>query len=911
MGEVVNSKQVFFIGAWRAQQYTDQLLKQISRQISSKKGFLTDLKITTEGLELHMYNANGQITRHDKIALENIVDFIDNKYSTTCTLAIVRDKQQKLYTVFVFICKSDKDAAVLIQLFKDTKGQLSGEGYNFDLTPKGHNWLLQEKSEPTVHKSVNGDIKVFPVNSLQESSVRVNRTEGTDAGFNMSADTHSRTSVKSSSTEVREELSNLADEVRGIKRLLEGSRGRAKFENHYGYRILSGKKSHIVPVTTKINEPKENVQPAPVPVSKNGTIVYGRSSNHIRYPDGQQRVIVTRGSVPRSTRRYRSDGHVLSVSPTRAAYTKRVYESRNPYAESSEGKTPAQPVQQVRYVTQQPPVLIPRIRSRGSTLSYGSDVVHKSIENVYRSRPSRRVYLPPHPTSPVFPAEAIYTHEVRGSKHTPHAKEILVQKQVNGQSTVHVKYDPEVRTFYDSNENEIGSKGDNDPNISTNVNVSVIENLDDKERRQEDKGYVVANVPTLIVQSENEISRSAPMGEANVHVVRVESNKSINQEQTGSIGNGVYHVKAEHANGFTNGTRNNEDIVVIQSNADEFRSDYITTGTGSEQQIHDVVNDTYDATEDVDVNDDPEETGLFESYVKKPEEYEEQTENIVVEKAVRYHEDDGDVQVTVTETEQSGEVSAENISEPRDQEDNEGLFGAYTESPEEFDEPKSTIIAERTFRYHDDERERTEDDDNETSDNEKHVRYNENVEQIPVNGNDIHVDFEERNLQATYEADEPIETTEFGMTHAVTDRVQQLNAKTRTDSVTSDKEGDEEEEYKLDMDALKVYTSTPDVVIIESNGDRKVESVTRDMDRVSITDDVIEDITDSSTMRDIQRSSLDIQDDVKDIAMSDKVKLPVTDDDLQAFAARKMEGTSIHDDIVDEIRTRGENTVLF
>ena len=267
MSEVTVSKSVFFIGAWRTQAVTDNLIRQISSQILSKKqkekqkGYTTTLTLTSGGLELLIQNQSGKPTRTDKIPLENIIDFIGNKYSSTCILAIVKDKQK--LTVFVFLCSSERDAGDMVQSFGIIKKRLSGEGYNLNLTPKGTNWIIKTKGNEEadnvniVNNTAVEHVETIVINGDNTESrvgeVRVLANGDLQHGV---ADSISH---ESSNAEFKDELVHITDEVKAIKIMLEEQKpDGANDSAQYGYRVVTEKPSHTY-VTTQ-NEHREVTQ---------------------------------------------------------------------------------------------------------------------------------------------------------------------------------------------------------------------------------------------------------------------------------------------------------------------------------------------------------------------------------------------------------------------------------------------------------------------------------------------------------------------------------------------------------------------------------------------------------------------------------------------------------------------------
>ena len=242
MAEVVVSKTVFFIGAWRTQEVTEKLLKQIASSLTSKKGFSTTLTLSQGGLELLIHDKAGHVTRTDKIPLQDIIDFIGSKYSKTCIHAVVKDRKNQ-FTVFVFSCSSERDAGDMVQTFTMIKKRLSGEGYNLHLTPKGTNWMLKTKAD-----SETGNVEhVSGVTVTKTENVVINggNTEGNIGEVRVLVNGDARPIVDNVShhtndSELKDELIHLSDEVKAIKLMIENQQPNTTYGvQQQGYRIVT------------------------------------------------------------------------------------------------------------------------------------------------------------------------------------------------------------------------------------------------------------------------------------------------------------------------------------------------------------------------------------------------------------------------------------------------------------------------------------------------------------------------------------------------------------------------------------------------------------------------------------------------------------------------------------------------
>lgn len=865
-GDSDKTKIVYFIGAWRTQQVSDQLLRQITNQITSKKKVATKLSILAEGLELLILNSNGQVTRKDKIALENIVDFINNKYCPTCTLAIVRDKQRKQYTVFVFQCRSDRDAASLIQNFKTTKQQLSGEGYNTNLTPKGKNWTLQQKSERT---ALNGDVRGRP--GIAAGNVTVINAEKQNGGVTVidTAERHdsiSRESIKTSNSEVKEELHHLADEVRDIKRLLQGSKGRTQFEKHYGYRIFQAPPISEMQRQPEYIEREVNVRAPEVKRSN----LYVKNEANTRYVEAAAPVLRVGNGVARSTRRYKTKGHfVTATSPTRAEYTKRVYDSTNPLLENG------QQIQSVKVVTRNAPsVLLPRSRVYQTQ---SSDTVQKNIEDVYRSRSLRKIYLPPSTNGNTV--EYVNSQMVQRLRPVP--QKPLETRELQ-QNTVHVKYSPEVRTYYDTTAA--------DTSVESKTSNESVRQIDDSFGVQQYDSVTDRNDNVIVVKTAAENYQNSTE-ERKQQVVYVKDDYESQQSEPEIIGGNIYHVRAEFREDFEKHNTEDENVTIIHTSeirAENKEDDEETDNTETADRAVAFRDRT------IDKKDDQDNIGLFGAYVKRPEDYDEPRDEVTAETSFRYNEDEFEIEESTVEKLQS-------------QNENGGLFEAYTKAPQEDGDRRYEVVQEAAVRNHENEMKLTENEIDEQeqpviqdipdSFEEKRVRYNEIVEEIPMVSNRSAETVESVHVTNVYSAESQqgheeefrneLSSVVSKIRHNYDEKIKEENA---FDADT--KESDEK--YEFDMSALQAYSVEPDIVIVESNNEKTIDTA------IFENDTVIDPEDEPSQFDDVKRTISDKRDSIENAKMGV----------LEEIRNRSEKLDYTKDEIL-EITSKTENTVLF
>ncbi|KAH3884787.1 hypothetical protein DPMN_008773 [Dreissena polymorpha] len=601
--ETKMSKTVLFAGSWRTRSVSDELLRHVS-QLSNKKSVVTNINFGPDGLEMSIMDNAGKVRRQKKIALENIMDFIGNKYNATFTLAIVRDQQHNYYSVYVFICRSDKDAAALIVSYKNLKQKLAGEGYNVGFTPNGNNWTF-------FTNAATNEIQNDDTAEIEEIRSKHSTAQTQQDREVRRQDSESRESIQSSV--VQDELQHLANEVRDIKRLLiRQSLGREKIEKHYAYRIAGSEQTTAgaVEQDARATARDQRIHPAyqhsvfdsRKPPDKK------QSVQNVSNPTVEYRRVER--AIPSIHIRHKTDHtqHVAGVIriPERE-YTKRVNGSKNPAA----GR-------QTKHMQTQVPfnVMTPNWRKTFAqkfkgrpTFSFGGDLVARNIEDVYKTRSLRRVIVLPQQTNPKTPQ---YENPVNVRLQNPTDHIVVPDFQ-------HVYYKPVEAHKNDNTEYDaVDADVENNFNISTIVNLSAGDDLDiDDNVLMNDEKYTSDSRRRLPSNEKVTYRNGEKVTENNTNVVTILLEKqsdiladsSHEQSLIKEKDSTVHYVRAERLDDFEQ-----------RQEIDTFNA---------EKDHEERKKTTYECL--------PENNGLFGAYAKHPEQ--EGNRLIKKTKAVRYHDD--------------------------------------------------------------------------------------------------------------------------------------------------------------------------------------------------------------------------------------------------------------------------------
>lgn len=860
-------------------------------------------------------------TRRDQFPLENIVDFIDNKFSTTCILALVHEKQQQTYNVFVFLCSSDRDAADLIKNFKTYKRQLRGEGYNVDVTSKGKNWVLTTKEQydtdeirTPVHQQ-NGNGNAIRVREKVEGNVIYVGMGGRNQVEN-----------DQSKSEFRDELYHIAGEIRDIKRMLNTnteqqeyqtqyqypqteiatqpvyverekaeipsfverranreSKGRLQFEKHYGYRIFGQTPSSNVQTvqtmerSTVPREIHENVIVTKQIEPKRQTVYLKKNKQSMK----KHFVSVTPTKTPSSVKSRSSYYTTASVPPSpgsNLSYTKRVYDSANPYLYATQ-RVYGQPGLTLVATNKKH-----RFRQRSplrKAISLGSDIVPRNIEDVYKHRTFRRIIVPPPAVSPSV-MEYVNVQSSQRAPSTVHVKSLDHVEHVEyldsfeDEQQVSAAYPP-IRGVYENREDHLHLHQDASfANISTNVNVSNDDGLDDNViLNGEDDDYrdvtneVERDGNVVIIRAGTEQAHSTYSHNSEPVHVETTYDDDDRQEEPRVYGGGVYHVQAVSVDEYENSKQYGGNVTIISAS---------------------------------------------DSHVVR-------NSPIASRAKIRNESINGDRERVIV-------TSSSHVTHSAYQDDG-GLFGAYTKRAGANDN-NSEIVATTSYKYHDDDDAKSKSDADDNADKHSSKSFDSHSTKSDVDEEgaiERHVHYSTEDVHIIDRGDESAgesdkeENSEHNFND--TDGIGNENNEDDNDGAhmnlpdEESSDNDEDENYTMDMDALKRSMEEPELQIVASSSSKVENSISytasHETDspsgsRFDYSHDRDRDDSDSETERDryngIESKIVDeVEEHVEETVTNGDSK---TSADRDAFARQFLD-----EDAIRLITNRSENSVLF
>ncbi|XP_041348933.1 uncharacterized protein LOC121368318 [Gigantopelta aegis] len=242
-------KDAYFIGMWKDDVVTDNIIKEVVKRSSADKGRRVKLRLTSEGLLISKPSVFQVSTKIDSIPIESMYFMTVNKHNPNCLLCIIRDTVHK-YNVLAFRCLTAVDAGELVKAFKSIRGDdmrmMKRDDGNWTLranssksTPRQMLDIVANK--PTNGVQPNGDAlrgyppdhhdDVDPISAEVESVTKGEKlffkgkslqNIGVQTHLHDDGDTMSEISDVSS---FKEELDYLSQELREVKYLLEKSTG--------------------------------------------------------------------------------------------------------------------------------------------------------------------------------------------------------------------------------------------------------------------------------------------------------------------------------------------------------------------------------------------------------------------------------------------------------------------------------------------------------------------------------------------------------------------------------------------------------------------------------------------------------------------------------------------------------------
>jgi len=819
------SKKTVFVGAWRAHAVNDLLLRQINSQLPNKKGVAALLTLSTQGLHMDILDYKGNVTKRDLIQLENIVDFIDNKYNTRCTLAIIRNRQLKHYTVCVFVCKNEKDAAALIRTFKQSKKHLTGEGYNVELAPSGKNWTLATKTEEENSKhdwpDRNGN---FKGHSIMESS----HIKHEDNKQHVSSHTSSTEMLAKHGEPNTVQVQHVHDVNRHVspvryrvasperyQRVASPERQQRYASPDRRYRVASPPR-HYRTVSQdsrpRMPSPDRHTQFIVYPANPQAHVHRSQDlASHVQYmPYTRTSSVTSKGSSfvrgrpdPRMQLNHSIQQHLQYKQPLRLVASDPV-----------RGYAYSQPQQ-------------PKKKAKG-VFSFGRTTVTKNIEDVYKKRTLRRIIVPPPPET-----ESVAHYVQSHSQTRPSPNVDQHQSFENNKVEIRDKYESNAHEY--ENEVEIHAEG-----------ARVYVNRLDEEDNELDDNVIMKSTDNEIHYTKMEVATTeSPKPEA----VTVKETRFSDHDVVISRAE-----KREHDNGYDDKKGNDDGLFesyakrpqpVENKNVEKVVAYRYHDNDANE---HDKETTVIRATEHT-VHYNRASNGLFESYSKSPELPAE--DSVEKEVTTRYRTNDvsessnNSARLFVSRNRRIRYKDSEAQHQRNSQEDQYNLdmnaLQAYSQVPDvvivdsvaskqtseklkeskrhrDNDFEQNTVeVRSRQGQMHEEYNSRKSPVQSPIRsgvgvfgvyDTSSH-RYKENVNAVddPVHDS-YHADDDEINRRSP----EVISEDE----HSATEQDEEEN------EIVSDKHSDvvnddeEEEEYELNMDALRHYSQIPDVEIENS-----------------------------------------------------------------------------------------------
>ncbi|XP_071092982.1 uncharacterized protein [Haliotis cracherodii] len=338
MSADVLERKAYFVGVWRGDVVSDNIIRQLRVKSEADKGKKVKIRLSKDGVQIRKPAMFQSSSLFDTYRMADIFFMTVNQQNRSCLLCIVRDVKHK-YAILAFRCSSDLDAGLFVQHFKSWKSRSRGGNYEMKRKQDG-NWTLRNRSAPPTrqllqipngkpaHLPVNGDVRHVnhaPMNdiTLLPDPEGVTKEEVFLRGrpqHNIGIQTKSNDIDMDQMSEVsdvsafKDELESLSQELREIKFLLEKSTG-ISVEEHF----------------RRAREAEEN--------NNNDTKVSTESS----CPEGMARVYVSNREPPKMVPKLSlptdNEDEVFSDEPDYRSFgvqTVPGQASRHPYIKTSE-----------------------------------------------------------------------------------------------------------------------------------------------------------------------------------------------------------------------------------------------------------------------------------------------------------------------------------------------------------------------------------------------------------------------------------------------------------------------------------------------------------------------------------------------------------------------------------------------
>ncbi|XP_050409776.1 uncharacterized protein LOC126824577 [Patella vulgata] len=153
MSEKILEQKAYYIGTWKDNAVTDNIIREIATLTSLEKGRKVKLNLLPEGLKITKSNFFQGKTLFDYIPLHDIFFMTINQKHPKCLLCIVKDPNHK-YMIVAFRCKSELIVGTFVQNFKALKKSV-GHTANVEFRQKEDgNWTLRDRSNANARREL-------------------------------------------------------------------------------------------------------------------------------------------------------------------------------------------------------------------------------------------------------------------------------------------------------------------------------------------------------------------------------------------------------------------------------------------------------------------------------------------------------------------------------------------------------------------------------------------------------------------------------------------------------------------------------------------------------------------------------------------------------------------------------------
>lgn len=229
MAGVLLRKSVYFLGMWRTSRLDEELAREIARRAPSVTARSAQLEVCTVGVRLITRSGAGESV----IRMPYVHDIVINKYEPTCLLCVL--KESRKLSIIVCRCYNTRDPSDIVKSFraskrdgliiendKETKRQIDLETKRqIDTETKRHR-------TPQYRQDRAGTGRQGEISIRTKDPPKATYTEVCHVGIQTSPEDPDDVSLSLSSiqtSDLREELSHLSEEVKAIKMLIEKSTG--------------------------------------------------------------------------------------------------------------------------------------------------------------------------------------------------------------------------------------------------------------------------------------------------------------------------------------------------------------------------------------------------------------------------------------------------------------------------------------------------------------------------------------------------------------------------------------------------------------------------------------------------------------------------------------------------------------